>query len=88
MRSGAAEYRPRLRGLSGRRAVSRPAAPLSEKAADGDNDKLASVVNMLIGMRNQARANRDFAMSDQIRDQLLELGIQLRDGKEGTTFTT
>jgi len=44
-------------------------------------------VNMLIDMRNQARANKDFAMSDQIRDQLMALGIQLKDGKDGTSFT-
>ena len=58
-----------------------------EKAIGNNNDKLEGVVNMLIGMRNSARANKDFAMSDQIRDQLLAIGIQLKDGKEGTTFT-
>ena len=35
----------------------------------------------------EARANKDFAMSDQIRDQLIALGIQLKDGKDGTTFS-
>ncbi|MNQ40477.1 Cysteine--tRNA ligase [compost metagenome] len=58
-----------------------------DKAADGDSDKLDGVVNMLIGMRNQARADKNFALSDQIRDQLIALGIQLKDGKEGTTFS-
>jgi cysteinyl-tRNA synthetase len=38
-------------------------------------------------MRKQARENKNFALSDQIRDQLLALGIQLKDGKEGTTFS-
>lgn len=42
---------------------------------------------MLIGMRNEARSNKDFAMSDLIRDRLLELGIQLKDGKDSTTFS-
>jgi cysteinyl-tRNA synthetase len=37
---------------------------------------------MLIGMRNQARADKNFALSDQIRDQLIAIGIQLKDGKE------
>ena len=41
---------------------------------------------MLIEMRKQARDNKNFALSDQIRDQLVALGIQLKDGKEGTTF--
>ena len=58
-----------------------------EKSNGNQNDKLEGVVQMLIAMRNEARANKDFAMSDQIRDQLIELGIQLKDTKEGTTFT-
>ena len=58
-----------------------------EKASDSNNDKLEGVVNMLIAMRNQARADKNFALSDQIRDQLIALGIQLKDGKEGTTFS-
>jgi cysteinyl-tRNA synthetase len=41
---------------------------------------------MLIEMRKQARDNKNFALSDQIRDQLIALGIQLKDGKEGTTL--
>ncbi|UQD56345.1 cysteine--tRNA ligase [Flavobacterium sp. K5-23] len=58
-----------------------------KKAADTGNDKLEGTVNMLIAMRNQARADKNFALSDQIRDQLITLGIQLKDGKEGTTFS-
>lgn len=55
--------------------------------ASGSTEKLNGVVEMLIEMRNQARANKDFALSDEIRDKLLAIGIQLKDGKEGTTFT-
>ncbi|OIQ17324.1 MAG: cysteine--tRNA ligase [Flavobacterium sp. MedPE-SWcel] len=51
------------------------------------NDKLGGVVSMLIGMRNEARANKNFALSDEIRDKLKELGIELKDSKEGTTFS-
>lgn len=58
-----------------------------EKLSADNTGKIEGLVNMLIGMRNEARANKDFAMSDQIRDQLAALGIQLKDGKEGTTFT-
>lgn len=60
---------------------------LSNEKAAGNTDKLDSVVNMLIGMRNEARANKDFALSDTIRDQLTALGINLKDGKDGTTFS-
>ncbi|MCS4237947.1 cysteinyl-tRNA synthetase [Myroides gitamensis] len=52
-----------------------------------NNDKLEGVVSMLIQMRNEARANKDFAMSDHIRDELAKLNIQLKDGKEGTSFS-
>jgi cysteinyl-tRNA synthetase len=58
-----------------------------EKTIGNNNDKLEGVIQMLINMRMEARANKDFAMSDQIRDQLIALGIQLKDGKEGTSFS-
>ncbi|MEK6494495.1 cysteine--tRNA ligase [Myroides odoratimimus] len=57
------------------------------ETASANNEKLEGVVNMLIGMRNEARANKDFAMSDHIRDELAKIGIQLKDGKEGTSFS-
>ncbi len=51
------------------------------------SDKIDGVVGLLIKLRNQARENKDWALSDQIRDELLAIGIQLKDGKEGTTFS-
>ena len=59
----------------------------NEKIANNNIEKLEGVVNLMIQMRNEARANKDFAMSDQIRDQLLAIGIQLKDGKDGTSFS-
>jgi cysteinyl-tRNA synthetase len=58
------------------------------KAAESTTDKLASAVELLIQLRQEARANKDFALSDKIRDELATKGIQLNDGKEGTTFST
>ena len=58
-----------------------------EVNVSNNGEKLNGVVEMLIGMRNEARANKNFALSDQIRDNLLQLGIQLKDSKEGTTFS-
>jgi len=57
------------------------------KNTSESTNKVEGLVKMLIEMRNLARANKDFAMSDSIRNQLLELGIQLKDGKEGTSFS-
>ena len=50
-------------------------------------DQLAAAVDILINLRKEARLNKDFALSDKIRDQLAEAGIQLLDGKDGTTFS-
>jgi cysteinyl-tRNA synthetase len=57
------------------------------QTANDNSEKLEGVVNLMIQMRNEARANKDFALSDQIRDQLLSVGIQLKDGKDGTSFS-
>src|SRR5690554_1142056 len=57
----------------------------AESSVDGE--KLSAAVELLIELRNQARANKDFATSDRIRDELSSKGIQLKDGKDGTSFT-
>ena len=59
----------------------------NEKSSSNNSDKLEGVVAMLIGMRDEARANKNWALSDEIRDKLLALGIQLKDGKDGTSFS-
>jgi cysteinyl-tRNA synthetase len=61
---------------------------IENKNETGTNtDKLSDVVTLLIKLRKEARDNKDFATSDKIRDQLADLGIQLKDGKDGTTFS-
>jgi cysteine--tRNA ligase len=59
----------------------------SEQQTVNNNDKLDGVLHLLINMRMEARANKDWALSDKIRDELLALGIQLKDGKEGTSYS-
>jgi cysteinyl-tRNA synthetase len=59
----------------------------NEKGQEGGSEKLDGVVNMLIEMRKEARANKNFALSDEIRNKLATLGIELKDTKEGTTFS-
>ncbi len=58
-----------------------------ENSSHQEDKKLEGVIQLLIEMRNEARADKNFALSDQIRDQLLELGIQLKDSKDGTLFS-
>jgi len=59
---------------------------LQDKKEQSSN-KLDGVVELLIKLRKEARDNKDWALSDQIRDELATLGIQLKDGREGTTFS-
>lgn len=61
---------------------------LINDAKEQGSDKLEGVVELLIKLRKEARDNKDWALSDQIRDELASLGIQLKDGREGTTFST
>ena len=44
-------------------------------------------IEALIQKRQEARANRDFATADQIRDQLAAQGIKLLDTKDGVRWT-
>ncbi|MBS1506634.1 MAG: cysteine--tRNA ligase [Bacteroidetes bacterium] len=48
-----------------------------------NNDLLEGTINVLIGLRKRVRTDRNFALSDKIRDDLKAIGIQLKDGKDG-----
>jgi cysteinyl-tRNA synthetase len=52
---------------------------------DGDEDD-AALIEAKIIERREARTNKDYATSDRIRDELLEMGIEIKDGPEGTTW--
>ena len=60
---------------------------LEKEVKQDSSNKINGVVEMLIQMRKEARDNRDWALSDKIRDELAVLGIHLKDGKDGTTFS-
>jgi cysteinyl-tRNA synthetase len=49
----------------------------------GQGSKFEGVINLLIELRKDARAKKDYATSDKIRNQLQELGILLKDEKDG-----
>ena len=57
---------------------------------EGEGGKLAGtvdgLVNMVLEQRKTAKAARDWATSDKIRDDLKALGIQIKDTKDGTTW--
>ncbi len=51
------------------------------------NTALESVMQLVLDLRNKAKANKDFATSDEIRNKLTEANIQVKDGKDGTSWT-
>lgn len=57
-----------------------------EKADSLNGEMLSGVVEMVLEMRREAKQKRDFATSDLIRQRLTELGIQIKDTKEGTEW--
>jgi cysteinyl-tRNA synthetase len=55
-------------------------------ADEADAELLGNVVNLLIGLRKEARERKDYATGDAIRDRLSDLGVALLDKKEGTSW--
>jgi cysteinyl-tRNA synthetase len=55
---------------------------LQEEAAQNDQ-LLDGVITVLIDLRKKARVDKNYALSDRIRDDLKKIGVQLKDGKEG-----
>jgi cysteinyl-tRNA synthetase len=50
---------------------------------EADNEKLKGIMDLLIDIRKEAKGKKDFATSDKIRNQLAQLGINLKDEKDG-----
>ena len=58
-----------------------------ERGSDsGREEAFGKVVDMLLQQRQVAKANKDWATSDKIRDELAALGFEIKDGKEGATW--
>ena len=54
-----------------------------EKEIDSE---LLSKINELIDKRNAAKKDKDYGLADSIRDELKEMGVVIKDTREGTTF--
>ena len=63
---------------------------LKEDSGQGSKEREAAygaVVNMLLEQRQQAKAEKNWALSDKIRDDLAALGFEVKDTKDGFTWT-
>jgi cysteinyl-tRNA synthetase len=57
---------------------------VEDKSADKDLD--VNFIQQMIDKRTDAKNERDYALADKIRDELKELGVELKDSKDGTTY--
>ncbi|HQI41025.1 MAG: cysteine--tRNA ligase [Ignavibacteriales bacterium UTCHB2] len=56
------------------------------KTTTGDDKLTNDLIELLIRLRTEAKQNKNYQLSDSIRDRLKELGVILQDSKEGTTY--
>ncbi len=54
---------------------------------ESNNQLVDGVIDILIKLRQEAKAGKNYALSDKIRDDLKELGVILKDGKQGTEYS-
>jgi cysteinyl-tRNA synthetase len=59
---------------------------LKEEAEGGSDGTVDGLMSLILDIRANARAQKDFGMSDKIRDALAEVGIAVKDGKEGVSW--
>jgi cysteinyl-tRNA synthetase len=58
-----------------------------DSQSGGSNELLGKVIDIVLDLRNNAKAEKNFAISDDLRDKLLAAGIKIKDSKEGSTWT-
>ncbi|KXK24784.1 MAG: cysteinyl-tRNA synthetase [Bacteroidetes bacterium OLB12] len=54
-----------------------------QEETEQNDETLKGTIELLIDLRKKARTDKNFALSDKIRDDLKKLGIQVKDGKDG-----
>lgn len=64
--------------------LEKTAAPAAEETGDS---KEAELVEMLIAMRQDARKNKNYALADELRNKLSEIGIVLQDTPQGVKWS-
>ena len=53
---------------------------------EGNNKAYAGAIDLLLELRKQAKANKDWATADKIRNDLIALGFQIKDTKDGVEW--
>ena len=59
---------------------------LLKEKNDNLDEETANYINEMIEKRKKAKSNKDYVLADQIRQELLDKGIALKDTREGTLY--
>ena len=59
----------------------------SNEGSATDTKILDGLINMVLEERKDAKANKDWAKSDKIRDDLKEIGVNIKDTKDGVEWS-
>jgi cysteinyl-tRNA synthetase len=59
---------------------------MKSEQSDNTSNIIEGLMSIIAEMRAEARANKDWAKSDMIRDRLSEVGITIKDGKDGAKW--
>ncbi|MDP4290148.1 MAG: cysteine--tRNA ligase, partial [Bacteroidota bacterium] len=58
-----------------------------EVTSEGQGDTVNGLMGLILNIRQNARASKDWATSDLIRDELKKLSIQVKDTKDGAVWS-
>ena len=61
---------------------------LVDESNDDGSEKIDGLMQFVLDLRTQAKQDKNYSLSDEIRDRLKALGFEIKDGKEGTTYTS
>ena len=60
---------------------------LTLAAGEGGSKEAAPFIDLLVELRTELRAAKQWALADRVRDGLAGLGIEVKDGKDGSTWS-
>ncbi|MDG1260498.1 MAG: cysteine--tRNA ligase, partial [Flavobacteriales bacterium] len=58
-----------------------------EDSGSNDDELASDLMELLISLRADAKENKDWSTADKIRDQLAGMKVQIKDSKDGTTWS-
>ena len=59
---------------------------LSAEDTESGTGLTETLINAILELRTEAKSNKDYALADRLRDELIRLGITIKDSKDGVTW--